>query len=267
MKSRARTALEPPVIPIFGGQALNDIRILIADESEFIRQKIKSALLNQPNLHIMAEAGSGAELLAKSADLKPQIVIMDMALPTFGGLDIVRKLQELSPDTKLIVLSLHEGEEMIAASMEAGVRGYVMKYDFHRKLAAAVWAAWSGLRFFDRRILEIILKGNSRVSASKVEVPLVPLPITARELEVVRLAVRGHNNRQIAAQLGISKRTTETHRANLMRKFNLHTLADLIYFALANRLIYIDSLPTLPDSSFYANTCSPERPLGVGNLK
>lgn len=220
MKSRARTALEPPALPVFGEQALNNIRILIADESEFIRQKMKSALLNQPSLHIIAEAGSGAELLAKCADLKPQIAILDMALPTFGGLDILRKLQELSPDTKLIVLSLHEGEEMIAASMEAGVRGYVMKYDFQRKLAAAVWGAWSGLRFFDRRILEIILKGRSKGSANKSEMPLVPLPITARELEVVRLAVRGHSNRQIAAHLGISKRTTETHRANLMRKFN-----------------------------------------------
>ena len=246
---------------------MSNIRILIADESEFIRQKMKSALLNQPNLHIIAEAGSGAELLAKSADLKPQIVILDLALPTFGGLDILRKLQALSPDTKLIVLSLHEGKEMIAASMEAGVRGYIMKYDFQRKLVAAVWAAWSGLRFFDRRILEIILKGNSKGSPSKVEMPLVPLPVTTRELEVVRLAVRGHSNRQIAVQLGISKRTTETHRANFMRKFNLHTLADLIYFALANRLIGIDSLPALPDSSFYSSTLAPQRPFGVGNLK
>lgn len=267
MKSRASTALEPPAIPTSGEQALRNIRILIADESEFIRQKMKSALLNQPNLHLIAEAGSGAELLAKSADLKPQIVILDMALPTFGGLEILRKLQESSPDTKLIVLSLNEGEEMIAASMEAGVRGYVMKYDFQRKLVAAVWAAWSGLRFFDRRILEILLKRNSKGSANKGEMPLVPLPITTRELEVVRLVARGQSNRQIAAQLGISKRTTETHRANFMRKFNLHTLAELIYFALANRLIDIDSLPAIPDSSFYSSPLPPERPLGVANLK
>lgn len=246
---------------------MSNIRILIADESAFIRQKMKSALLNQPNLHIIAEASSGAELLAKSADLKPQIVILDMALPTFGGLDILRKLQERTPDIKVIVVSLHEGEPMIAGSLEAGIRGYVMKYDFQRKLAAAVWAAWSGLRFFDRRILEIILRGHSQVSASKAGLPLVPLPITARELEVVRLAVRGHSNRQIATQLGISKRTTETHRANFMRKFNLHTLADLIYFALANRLIDFDSLPAFPDTAFYTNTLAPERALGSANLK
>jgi len=242
---------------------LSKVRILVADESEFIRNKVRSALSQHSDLQIVTEASTAADLLYKVSEFRPQIVIVDIALPSLGGVETVRKVQEMFPDTKIIVLSLHDGKDLIGAALEVGVRGYLMKSDFKRKLAAAVHAACSGLFFCDQRVSKVVLEGYLMGSAAQIEVPAIAPRLTDREIEVVRFLARGYSNRQIAAYLRISVRTAECHRANIMRKLNFRTLVELIHFAIANRIVQIHLHPAAEPDRFFGNCVSP----GYGRLE
>lgn len=218
---------------------MKEVRILVADQSASVRRRAKSLLSQQPHWHVVAEVVEGEELLAKCRQTKPQVVLLDSALPRLGGLEAARQIGKVLPETKIIVMSMNEAEEPIRSSLEAGVRGYVLKLDLDRKIVAAVRAACSGLWFFDYEISEIVTKGYLERAAGRVDIREGIAPLTVRELEIARLLALGHGNRQISSMLGIRVRTVETHRANIMRKLNLHTLAELIHFAVAKGMIHI----------------------------
>jgi DNA-binding NarL/FixJ family response regulator len=231
---------------------MSGLRILVADESEFVRRKLRSVLLTEPKWHVAAEATTKAELLAKVKELRPHIVVLDIAEPALGGLEAAQVVHELFPDTKVIALSAQEEEGLLRGALQAGVSGYVMKSDLKRKILAAVRAASSGLHFFDTQVSKIVKEGYLERSVGRIGIPPKLFRLTARELEIVRLLAMGHGNRYVAAKLGIRLRTVETHRANIMRKLNVHTIAELIHFAVAKRIIHIDSHPSVPTSKNHA---------------
>ncbi|MGB7437241.1 MAG: response regulator transcription factor [Candidatus Acidiferrum sp.] len=219
----------------------NWIRILVADESESVRHRVASILASQPGAYLVEEAGSEQELLAKLSHQKPQVVIGDVAQSSLGGLNLMRKVREYCPDTRMIVLSQDAEEQLVRGALAIGVCSYVLKSQLENKIALAVVAASVGLCLFDRDVAEIVAKGYLENPATTIELPTISSRLTARELEIVRLLTLGSGNRQIAVKLGIRLRTVESHRANVMRKLNVHTLTELIHLAVREGIIHIPS--------------------------
>jgi DNA-binding NarL/FixJ family response regulator len=225
-------------------QTTDRVRVLVADESLSVRRQVRSILLKQTE-GLIDLARTEEELFRNVFQLRPHIVILDIAQPSLGGLQSAHRIRESLPETRIIVLSECNEEQPIRAALAAGVYCYLLKCDFQSKIALAVRAACSGLNLFDGRISEIVVHGYLEASAKgtdpAIEMSPVSTSLTARELEIVRLLTLGNANRQVATKLGITVRTVESHRANAMRKLNLHTLAQLIHFAVQNGIIHIRS--------------------------
>jgi two-component system, NarL family, response regulator NreC len=217
----------------------NQVRILVADESIVMRRRVAAVLT--PAGYLIEEAGSEQELLAKVSERKPQIVVWDFAQSSLGGLNVMRKVRECQPETRIIGLSPHAEEQLVRRALDIGVCSYVLKFGLESKIALAVEAASMGLCLFDRRIADLVVKRNLENPVMKLEMPTIFSRLTARELEIVRLLTLGSGNRQVATNLGIRIRTVESHRANVMRKLNVHTLTELIHLAVREGIIHIPS--------------------------
>jgi DNA-binding NarL/FixJ family response regulator len=215
------------------------VRILVADENLWMRREVKSILLRQAEGPIVDSARDEQELFRKISEFRPQIVILDIAQVSLGGTESVRRIRESLPETRVIVFSGRDEEELVQGAIEAGVCGYVLKFEFQSKILLAVRAASKGLSLFDSHVSEIVTKGYLIARSTGTDDSPVSSSLTARENEIVRLLAMGNSNRAVATKLGITIRTVESHRANVMRKLNLHTLAQLIHFAVKNRIIRI----------------------------
>lgn len=224
---------------------MKELRILIADESEFIRRRVRSLLTSHPHMNIVGESAAESDLIARVHESKPDIVLMDIATPHLGGLKVAKKILATDPIIKIIVLSMHDDEALIREALHTGVRGYLLKLDFSKEIVAAVRAVANGRRFLDGRVSEIVMRGYLDGTAGTIKMAVIPSRLTARELEIVRLLALGNGNKQVAASLGIRVRTVETHRANIMRKLNLHTLAELIHYAISAQIIQIHPTPSI----------------------
>ena len=166
-------------------------------------------------------------------------MILDIAQPSLGGIESVRKIHESLPEARVIVFSGRDEEERVRGAIGAGVCGYVLKSEFQSKIPLAVRAASKGLILFDGHVSDIVTKGYLGGCPAGTDTSSPSSLLTVREHEIVRLLALGNANRVVAASLGITVRTVESHRANIMRKLKLHTLAQLIHFAVQNRIIHI----------------------------
>jgi DNA-binding NarL/FixJ family response regulator len=220
------------------------VRILVADEVPSIRHRVASILASRPDGYLVEVAGREQELLTKVFRERPQIVVWDFAQGSLGGLNVMRKVREFWPETRMIVLSQHAEEPMVRGALDLGVSGYVLKSEFESKIALAVAAAAIGLCLFDRDIAEMVTKGYLENPPTKIESPTLFSRLTVRELEIVRLLTLGSGNRGTAAKLGIRVRTVESHRANIMRKLNVHTLTEMIHLAVRDGIIQIPASHT-----------------------
>jgi two-component system, NarL family, response regulator NreC len=234
------------------GVQVKEIRILVGDKGGFIHRTVQSLLAGHPNWTIVGEAAVEADLLAKTREAKPDVVIMDLSTGVIAGLDVVRKIRECHTNLNIIVVSPEDEEGQIRTALESGVRGYVLKSEFALHIVRAIHAVSEGRHFLDDRVLEIVMKGYLD-SAGSMTVKLAPLSrLTAREIEIVRLLAMGRGNKQVAKALRIRVRTVETHRRNAMQKLNLHTLAELVHFAIAMQMIQVHPAfhgPELQDSA------------------
>jgi DNA-binding NarL/FixJ family response regulator len=216
------------------------LRILLADDHEIVRRGLCSLLQKHEGWEVCGEASDGREAIAMAQQLKPDVVIVDIGMPHLNGLDTTRQLVQLDPSFKVIVLTITDSDQVIREALNAGARGFVLKSDAARDLVSAVEALQSKRMFFTPRVNDLVLagfleKGNS---PSRNEPPNFPI-LTAREREITQLLAEGKSSKEVAALLNLSTKTVETHRSNIMRKLSLHSIRDLVVYAIKNNIIQI----------------------------
>jgi DNA-binding NarL/FixJ family response regulator len=213
------------------------VSILIADDHDVVRRGVKSLLQSHPGWEVCGEASDGREAVDLAKKLKPQIVILDASMPKLSGLDATRQILAALPRTEILIFTMHESEELVTAVLEAGARGFVLKTDQGRDLERAVTALTEHQTFFTSSIAEMVLGGflerKRKPPTSKNKAGL----LTAREREVIHLLADGKSNKEVATALGIATKTAEAHRINIMRKLNVHSIAEVVRYAVRNQLL------------------------------
>jgi DNA-binding NarL/FixJ family response regulator len=213
------------------------LRILVADDHDLMRRGLKALLESRPGWTVCAEAHTGREAVAKAEELRPDIVILDITMPELNGVEAARRILKASPNTEVLVLSVHYSDQLIRDILDAGVRGYIVKSDSDRDLVIAVEALSNHKPFFTPRATELILS-NFNNKGSLSEVPdVIGERLTSREREIVQLLSEGKTSKEVASLLGISVKTAETHRANIMRKLEIHSVSELVRYAVRNQII------------------------------
>jgi DNA-binding NarL/FixJ family response regulator len=218
---------------------LRKLRILIADDHALLRRGARTILQARPGWKIVGEAADGREALEKTLKLKPDVAILDISMPELDGVEVTRQIRKSLPDVKVLVLTMHESDQMIRRAVEAGANGYLLKSDLVDHLPKAVKAVADNKGFLTPRISEIILKGFINAGNKPDEEMRAGVRITPRELEIIRLLAAGNSNKEVSTQLGITVRTVETHRSKIMLKLGLHSLAELIHYAMRNEIISV----------------------------
>jgi DNA-binding NarL/FixJ family response regulator len=217
---------------------MKTLRILIADDHDLMRRGLKSLLESRPGWSICAEAHTGREAVTKAEELKPDIVILDITMPELNGLEAARRILKASPNSEILVLSVHYSDQLIRDILDAGIRGYIVKSDSDRDLIVAVEALANHKPFFTPRATELILHNFNNRSSSPSELPeITGNRLTSREREIVQLLSEGKSSKEVASVLSISVKTAETHRANIMRKLEIHSVSELVRYAVRNQII------------------------------
>lgn len=214
----------------------SQVRILIADDHEVVRHGVRELLASQPGWEVVHEAASGRDALKLIEESRPDIAVLDLSMPQLNGMDAARQVRRVSPDTKVIIFTMHETEELVREVFRSGAQAYVLKSDAGTHLVAAVNAVLEGRHFCSSKLSEWIFQGYLRgAGGAPADSPTDEL--TAREREIVQLLAEGQSNKEVAAELGISVKTVETHRAVIMRKLRLHAFSDLVRYAIRNHII------------------------------
>lgn len=211
------------------------IRVVVADDHHVVRAGLRALLAAEPDVEVVAEAADGLKALELVERLRPDVLVVDVAMPGLGGLEVARQTRQRSPRTQVVVQSMHSAEGYVTEALRHGAAAYVLKGGDADDLIAAVRAAAAGRRYLSGELSERALDLYVQRAQAAREEPYDAL--TEREREVLQLAAQGHTLAEIGAQLSMSPRTAETHRANLMRKLGLRTQTDLIRFALRRGLL------------------------------
>jgi DNA-binding NarL/FixJ family response regulator len=212
------------------------LRILIADDHALVRRGARSVLQSRHGWRVVGEAENGREAIRKAIDLKPDVAVVDIGMPDVDGIEVARQIRDAAPDTKVLVLTMHESDQMVRRALDAGASGYLLKSDLTDSLRKAVKAVAEGKRFLAPKVSEIVLNGFLKTKSPHPHGERAGARTTPREIEIIRLLAEGKTNKEIAALLGIAVRTVETHRSRIMLKLDLHSLAELIHYALRNGL-------------------------------
>ena len=214
------------------------IRVLIADDHTLVRQGIRLLLENQNDLQVVGEAGNGAEAIGLAVELKPDIVVMDIAMPDIDGLEATREIKRTLPSTHVLALTMYEGERYFFRILEAGAAGYVLKRAAAQDLVNAIRVVAGGEVFLYPAVAKKLVADYLKRGALAEPVAGNDNPgLTAREEEVLRLIADGLSNRDIAERLTISLSTVQTHSAHISEKLKLHNRGELIKYAIRQGLI------------------------------
>lgn len=212
------------------------IRIVIADDHRILRAGLKTLLGSDPNLHVVGEATNFEEAIQAAHSLRPDVFIMDIGMPGMDGLAALPLLLQGAPETRVLVLTMHEDSAMVQAYLRAGALGYIIKRAAESELIDAIYALSRGGMYVHPALLRSLITPQ----AAPAPTPAEPETLSAREVEVLRLIAQGYTNRQVAAALNLSVRTVETHRSNIMDKLNLRSRVDLVQFAARHGIIKME---------------------------
>ena len=212
---------------------------MVADDHDLVRRGLKMLLESHAGWKVIAEAHSGREAVTMAEELRPDIAIMDISMPELNGIEAARKIKKISPNTEMLILSMHHTDQLVREIIETGAKGYIIKSDSDRSLVAAVEALAIHKPFFTSCATEIMLESiRNRGTTPVTEVPqTVRDRLTPREREIVQLLSEGKSSKEVAVILGISVKTSETHRANIMRKLEIHSVSQLVRYAVRNQIV------------------------------
>ncbi len=210
------------------------IRILIADDHEIVRRGVRAVLEGHPGWMVCGEARTGREAVAKAIELQPDIVVLDVSMPELNGLEATRQIRRAVP-AKILILTVHESDQMVTEVLEAGAHGYILKTDAGRQLVEAIRALLEDQEFFTERVRPMATRSAGPSRGARVT--RGPGRLTPRQREVVQLLTEGKSNKEIGAALGTTTKTAETHRTQIMGKLNLHSMSELVRYAIRNRII------------------------------
>ena len=216
---------------------MKTLRILVADDHEVVRQGMRALLEVRPEWVVCAEVANGREAIELAKEKKPDVVVMDISMPELNGLEATRQILKALPGTEVLILTLHESEQLVRRVVESGAHAYVLKSDAGRNLVEGVAALSQHKSFFSSKVATLVVeshleggKTNSRKNRNRRS-------LTPREREVVQLLAEGKSNKEIGVTLGVSVHTVETHRSNIMHKLSTHSLSSLIRYALRNKIV------------------------------
>lgn len=212
-------------------------RILVADDHAVVRRGIRDLLSTQPGMEVCGEASTGTETISAVKKEKPNLVILDLTMPEMNGLEAARTIRDESPETNVLVLSMHFSDELAREVLRTGALGYVLKSDADKELLAAVDHARHGQPFFTSRLSASMMRTFMDDSGAKMGFQNSGTGLSRREVEVVQMLAAGKSNKQVAAALNVSTRTVESHRNHIMRKMEFKSFSDLVRYAVRNNLV------------------------------
>jgi DNA-binding NarL/FixJ family response regulator len=212
------------------------LRILVVDDHAVVLPGVRSLLESHEGWEVCGEATTGRDAVEQSRRLRPDVVVMDLSLPELNGLDATRQILRDAPDIEVLVLTMHHSEALARDVLQAGARGYVLKSDADEDLVSAVDSIRQHKPFLTSTVTEIVLDDYIRRGDAPQD-DLAPAAVTAREREIIQLIAEGHSNKEAASTLGISVKTIEAHRLNVMRKLHLRSVSDLVRYAIRNKIV------------------------------
>jgi DNA-binding NarL/FixJ family response regulator len=208
--------------------------VLIADDHAIVRQGLRALIEEQPQWEVVAEATDGRDAVAKVSQLKPDVAILDISMPLLNGLDATRQIAKSYPQVSILILTIHDSDQLIEKILNAGARGYILKADAAHDLVLAIQALLSKKTFFTQKVAQTLLDGFAGKRSSTSEG--ISVQLTAREREIVQLLAEGKSTKEIANILNLSVKTAETHRTNAMRKLSCHSVTEVVRYAIRNNL-------------------------------
>jgi len=214
------------------------LRILVADDHEIVRRGLRAVLEAEPDLEVTDEAASGLDAVQMAERDKPDVVLMDISMPDLNGLEAARRIRHSLPSVEVLFLTMHESEQMVREGMDAGARGFLLKTDAGHELVPAVRSVSRHKPFFSPKIRALGFSFAEGGSASRPHRSAVRGgTLTSREREVVQLLGEGRSTKDVAIALRITLKTAATHRTNILRKLELHSIADLVRYAIRNGIV------------------------------
>ena len=220
---------------------MKTVTIFIADDHSILRDGLKLILSAEPNFEVVGESGDGRETVDLVEKLKPEILILDISLPSMSGIEVTRHLRKYAPDTGIIILSRHDNEEYVTQLLKFGIRGYILKEDAGDDMIRAIEEVIKGNMFLSPRIATSLVTDYMSVKKEKdADEKRTPFGIlTSREREILKLIAEGNKSAEIGKTLRISAQTVKTHRANIMKKLDIHKTADLVHYAIKHGFVEI----------------------------
>jgi len=218
---------------------MGSLRVLVADDHDIVRNGVRTLLEEKPGWEVVAEAADGREAVEKAKLVQPDVTILDLSMPELNGLEAAREILK-TVSTKVLILTMYDSDPLIRQTLEAGARGYLLKSDAGRDLVSAVDALRRNKTFFTPKVAQMVLEGylgrptkeneddNGRKNG---------LRLTARQKQILQLLAEGKSSKEVAVALSISVKTAETHRANIMRRLDCHSVTELVRYAIRNHII------------------------------
>ena len=216
---------------------MKTLQILIADDHELVRKGLRTVLENHPGWKVCGEAINGRQAVELARQLGPDVIVLDVTMPELNGLEATRRILKAAPKAEVLILTMHESEKLVSEVLAAGARGYILKSDTSHLLVSAVESLAQHQVFFSGKVSEVVLRRYlksvelTNSATSQLE------HLTAREREIVQLLAEGKTNKEVAIALGVSVKTVDAHRANVMHKLGLHSVTDLVRYAIRNQII------------------------------
>jgi DNA-binding NarL/FixJ family response regulator len=216
-----------------GRTAGRTVRILVVDDHEIVRRGVRTLLESEEGFEVVGEAATGREAVTAARRLRPSVVIMDVSMPELNGLEATRRIREALPACEVLVFTIHDSEHVLREAFEAGAHGFVLKSDAARTLVAAVASLGRRKAFFPSPAAELLLAGYLDAGGIRS----APQRLTSRQREVLQLLAEGRTNKDVARLLDITVKTAEAHRTNIMTKLGLHSVGDLVRYAIREKLV------------------------------
>ena len=213
---------------------MKKVRLLIADDHALVREGLRRVLEARRDWEVCAEAENGRDAVAKAHTFKPDVVIVDFAMPELNGLEATRQIRATLPHTEVLVLTMHESDALVREVLAAGARGFILKSDAGHALIQAIETLLRHQTYFTPKVSELVLQGYLKPAPALGE---AAGPLTARERQVVQLVAEGKSSKEAADALGVSAKTVESHRANILRKLGLRSAAELVRYAVRNKIV------------------------------